>query len=105
MQNIVTYIVKIKHLKRKLNVFLCYSTTRVNQIALLDHWLWLSQAQDEELEKAINAALEAGYRHIDTAYVYENEKVIGRVLKKWISSGKLKRKYINPPIFETILLI
>jgi len=36
--------------------------------------------------------LEAGYRHIDTAYVYENEKVIGNVLKKWIDAGKITRK-------------
>ncbi|XP_031843675.1 dihydrodiol dehydrogenase 3 [Nomia melanderi] len=50
------------------------------------------QATNEaELEKALNTALEAGYRHIDTAAVYENEKIIGNVLKKWIDSGKVKR--------------
>lgn len=48
-------------------------------------------AKDEELEVALNAALEAGYRHIDTATVYENEHVIGKVLKKWLDSGKIKR--------------
>lgn len=37
-------------------------------------------------------ALEAGYRHIDTAYVYENEHVIGKVLNRWITSGKVERK-------------
>ncbi|PSN52813.1 Alcohol dehydrogenase [NADP(+)] [Blattella germanica] len=50
------------------------------------------QSTDEELEAALNAALEAGYRHIDTAYVYENEAAVGRVLNKWISSGKVKRE-------------
>lgn len=54
--------------------------------------LFLCQAQDEELEKAIEDALEAGYRHIDTAHTYENEHVIGRVLNRWLSSGRLKRK-------------
>ncbi|KZC09285.1 Alcohol dehydrogenase [NADP(+)], partial [Dufourea novaeangliae] len=44
-----------------------------------------------ELENALNTALEAGYRHIDAAPVYDNEKIIGRVLKKWIDSGKIKR--------------
>lgn len=34
----------------------------------------------------------AGYRHIDTAFLYENEHVIGKVLKKWLSDGKLKRE-------------
>lgn len=47
---------------------------------------------ESELENALDAALQTGYRHIDTAYVYENEVVIGRVLNKWISSGKLKRE-------------
>ncbi|XP_030371013.1 aldo-keto reductase family 1 member A1 [Scaptodrosophila lebanonensis] len=50
------------------------------------------QASDEEIETAIDAALEAGYRHIDTAPVYENEKAIGRVLKRWLDAGKLKRE-------------
>ncbi|XP_029170832.1 aldo-keto reductase family 1 member A1 [Nylanderia fulva] len=48
-------------------------------------------ATGEELEKALDAALEAGYRHIDTATVYENECTIGKVLKKWFDSGKIKR--------------
>ncbi|RZB38619.1 Aldo ket red domain containing protein [Asbolus verrucosus] len=46
---------------------------------------------DEEIESALNTALENGYRHIDTAWVYENEAAIGRVLKHWLSSGKLNR--------------
>ncbi|XP_054005537.1 estradiol 17 beta-dehydrogenase 5 [Hylaeus anthracinus] len=50
------------------------------------------QATDEDsLKKALNIALEAGYRHIDTAPVYYNEKIIGEVLKTWIDSGKIKR--------------
>ncbi|XP_011860325.1 PREDICTED: 1,5-anhydro-D-fructose reductase isoform X2 [Vollenhovia emeryi] len=48
-------------------------------------------ASGEELEVALNAALEAGYRHIDTATVYENERYIGNVLKKWLDSGRIKR--------------
>ncbi|KAJ3643650.1 hypothetical protein Zmor_026349 [Zophobas morio] len=47
---------------------------------------------DEEIETSLNTALQLGYRHIDTAFVYENEAAIGRVLKQWISSGKLKRE-------------
>lgn len=37
-------------------------------------------------------ALSAGYRHIDTAYMYENEHIIGSVLKRWFDSGKIKRE-------------
>lgn len=49
------------------------------------------RAPDAEIESALNAALEAGYRHIDCAPVYGNEHVIGKVFKEWISSEKLKR--------------
>lgn len=49
------------------------------------------QASEEEIQIALNAALEAGYRHIDTAPVYYNEKAIGKVLKKWLDSGMVQR--------------
>ncbi|XP_017762759.1 PREDICTED: dihydrodiol dehydrogenase 3-like isoform X2 [Eufriesea mexicana] len=51
-------------------------------------------ANEEELQSALDIALEAGYRHIDTAAAYENEKIIGTVLKKWFDSGKIKRSDI-----------
>lgn len=50
------------------------------------------QASEKELEIALPAALEAGYRHIDTAYLYENEKHIGKALNKYFNEGKLKRE-------------
>lgn len=51
------------------------------------------QATDEqELETALNTSLEIGYRHIDTATVYQNEHIIGKVLDEWISSGKITRE-------------
>ncbi|XP_075222732.1 1,5-anhydro-D-fructose reductase-like [Lycorma delicatula] len=53
---------------------------------------WL--ANDDVLEKGVETALEAGYRHIDTAAAYRNEDVIGRVLKRWFDNGKIKREDI-----------
>nr|CAD7605190.1 unnamed protein product [Timema genevievae] len=50
------------------------------------------QATPEEIEISLDAALKAGYRHIDTAFVYNNEDAIGRVLKRWFDSGKIQRK-------------
>jgi len=51
------------------------------------------QAADrQELTKALNDALEAGYRHFDTAYNYTNEAIVGDVLKSWIDAGKVKRE-------------
>jgi methylglyoxal/glyoxal reductase len=36
---------------------------------------------DEQTERSVEAALEVGYRLIDTASVYENERAIGRALR------------------------
>lgn len=46
---------------------------------------------EKELENTIDESLKAGYRHFDTAYMYQNEKIIGRVLKKWLERGEIKR--------------
>ncbi|WP_423188882.1 aldo/keto reductase [Alkalibacterium sp. f15] len=40
------------------------------------------QAQDQECKQAILWALEAGYRHIDTAQGYKNEEDVGEAVKE-----------------------
>ena len=45
-----------------------------------------------EKEPIVKAILEAGYRHIDTAFVYENEHIVGEALKEVLASGKVKRE-------------
>ncbi|XP_076318500.1 aldo-keto reductase family 1 member A1-like isoform X7 [Tachypleus tridentatus] len=52
------------------------------------------QAKAGELEAAVETAIEYGYRHIDTAWAYMNEKDIGNALKKVFDAGKLKREDI-----------
>ena len=42
--------------------------------------VWQAQ-EGEEVERAVTAALEAGYRLIDTAAIYGNEAGVGRALK------------------------
>lgn len=39
------------------------------------------QSKPGEVEKAVEAALRAGYRHIDTAYAYGNEKEVGEGIR------------------------
>ena len=39
------------------------------------------QATNDETERAVNIAFQAGYRSIDTATVYENEKGVGAAIK------------------------
>jgi len=45
----------------------------------------------DELKRAVLAAIDIGYRHIDTAKVYFNEKAIGEALQIAFQSGKVKR--------------
>ncbi|XP_028137079.2 dihydrodiol dehydrogenase 3-like isoform X3 [Diabrotica virgifera virgifera] len=52
------------------------------------------QESDDVVQEAVDAALEIGYRHIDTAFWYNTEKNIGQVLIKWLSSGRIKREEI-----------
>ena len=41
---------------------------------------------------AVDAALREGYRHIDCAYVYENEAEVGEVMQKCFKEGVVQRK-------------
>ncbi|KAI1714146.1 aldo/keto reductase family domain-containing protein [Ditylenchus destructor] len=45
-----------------------------------------------EFKIALRAALDTGYRYIDTAFAYNNENVIGEVLQEYFGAGKLKRE-------------
>ena len=46
------------------------------------------------MDIAIDAALEVGYRHFDSAESYENEEMLGIALKKGLEKHGLKREDI-----------
>ncbi|XP_049877502.1 1,5-anhydro-D-fructose reductase-like [Pectinophora gossypiella] len=50
------------------------------------------QAPSDVIETTVYKALDLGYRHIDTAFNYNNEEAIGNAIKKWIEDGKGTRK-------------
>lgn len=53
------------------------------------------------MTELLRAAFDAGYRHIDTAILYDNHKMIGGALKTIFSEGKYKREeiYITTKVF------
>ncbi|MCG7310910.1 aldo/keto reductase [Brachybacterium sp. ACRRE] len=50
-----------------------------NTIPQLGYGVW--QVEDEVAADVVGQALEAGYRHIDTAKAYDNEEGVGRALR------------------------
>jgi len=55
---------------------------------------FLSSDPAELKAVVIEAVLNVGVRHIDTASLYGNEAVIGEALKECFASGKVKREDI-----------
>jgi diketogulonate reductase-like aldo/keto reductase len=54
---------------------------------------------EQELSGAIEAALNAGYRHIDTAAVYNNEEGVGKAVKK--SGISREELFITTKVWNT----
>ena len=59
-------------------------------ICVVDNSTWLSKPG--EVGAAVEAALRAGYRHIDCAHEYGNEAEIGEALQKCFKKGVVKRE-------------
>ncbi|XP_043359088.1 1,5-anhydro-D-fructose reductase-like isoform X2 [Dermochelys coriacea] len=60
---------------------------------------WLEETDKEKykkcppdaVQKVLQVALDAGYRHFDCAYFYQNEATIGAAFQKTLGEGRLKR--------------
>ena len=50
------------------------------------------QSKTNEVEAAVECAIDSGYRHIDCAWAYENEHEVGNAISKKIKEGKVKRE-------------
>lgn len=54
-----------------------------------------------DIEQAVKDAIDSGYRHIDTAFVYHNEASIAKALNAKIDEGVIKREdiFITTKVF------
>ncbi|KAI6223852.1 alcohol dehydrogenase [Aphelenchoides besseyi] len=68
--------------------------TLSNGVKMPNFGLGTWQSNEGEVAAALRVALENGYRLIDTAAAYQNEKEIGAVLQEFFKAGKLKREDI-----------
>lgn len=48
--------------------------------------------QGDEVEKVVRTAIELGYRHIDTAKIYDNEVEVGKAINAAIAAGDVTRE-------------
>lgn len=51
-------------------------------------------AKGDEVQKAVEAAIDAGYRLIDSAQLYQTEDQVGQAIKNKIADGTIKREDI-----------
>lgn len=61
-----------------------------NRMPLLGLGTW--NAQGKELKDAVKYAIQAGYRHIDTASNYKNEHLVGEAIAECIEDKLVDRK-------------
>jgi alcohol dehydrogenase (NADP+) len=61
-----------------------------DQMPILGLGTW--KARPEVVGKAVREALRIGYRHIDCAPIYGNEREIGKAVKDVIDTGEIERK-------------
>ncbi|CAL1535742.1 unnamed protein product [Lymnaea stagnalis] len=58
---------------------------------------------EEEIIESVKAAVRAGYRHIDCAAIYRNERAVGHALKELFVMGVVKREdlFITSKLWNT----
>jgi alcohol dehydrogenase (NADP+) len=67
-----------------------YTYPNGDRMPMLGIGTW--QSDPEKLYDAIVEAVRYGYRHIDCAYIYQNEAIVGRALRHLFETGVVERR-------------
>lgn len=68
------------------------SASLPSDIPLLGFGTWNLKISSDNTSVAVSTALEAGYRHLDCAAIYGNEKDVGQGIKDGLEAADLKRE-------------
>lgn len=68
------------------------SPSTLTQIPLLGFGTW--NLKDERATTAVSHAIQVGYRHIDGAAIYGNEKYVGKGIARGLEKANLDREDI-----------
>lgn len=66
------------------------AASRLDHVPLLGFGTWALH----NASQAVSVALQAGYRHLDCARIYGNEKEVGRGLKDGLAKSSLERESV-----------
>ncbi|KRX08568.1 NADP-dependent oxidoreductase domain [Pseudocohnilembus persalinus] len=72
-----------------------------NGIQIPTAGLGLYKSNAEDMQKLLQSAIEVGYRHFDTAILYNNEEIIGDAFEKIFKENIIKREevFITSKVF------
>jgi diketogulonate reductase-like aldo/keto reductase len=86
---------------------ICQSLAMIDEIPKIGFGTWHLQDNGANVSEIVAMAMENGYRHIDCAYAYQNQKDIGVGIKEglrrtglkrsdlWITSKLWNNRYVN----------